>query len=115
MFGPPLIKQLEKAGLRVQQFDPYHHRVNGEIDVWTNAQGRALSWHDRFTGDRGHIPEDQVVQFLKRRLDREPSDCTREEFMSRLMQIGWSYEESEKSWKERSSSARQESAESPTT
>jgi len=101
MFGPSLIKKLEKAGFRVQQFDPYHHRVNGEIDVWTNARGRALSWHDRFTGDRGKVPENQVVHLLKRRLDREPVECTREEYMNRLMAIGWTYEESEASWNER--------------
>ena len=106
MFGFNLIRQLEKAGFRIQQFDPYHHRVNGEFDVWTNERGRALTWHDRFTGDWGRVPEDQVVHFIKRRLEREEMECTKEEFMNRLMQIGWPFEEAEKSWNERQSLAK---------
>ena len=101
MYKSDLVRNLEKAGFQVQLFDTFHHRINGEIDVWTNSRGRALSWHDRFTGDRGRVPENQVVFFVKRRLQRENTEQTKEEFMNRLMQIGWKYEEAEKSWNER--------------
>lgn len=103
-----IVRQLKKLGFTVAQFNEYHCRVNGDFDFWLNARGRGLHWHDRFTGDRGIKPQDQIVNFIKVRLERESFDVTREEFMQRLMQIGWKYEEAEKSWKERQSSAKQE-------
>lgn len=96
-----IVRKLEKAGFTVQQFNEYHCRVNGDFDFWLNERGKALAWHDCYTGDRGYKPEDQMVNFIKVRLAREPSEVTEEEFMQRLMQIGWTREEAKREWKER--------------
>lgn len=103
-----IVRQLKKLGFTVELFNCYHHRVNGEFDFWTNSHGKGVRWHDTFTGDRGIKPEKQIVHFIKvRLLEREPSDVTKEEFMQRLMQIGWTYEEGEKAWNERQSLQKQ--------
>jgi hypothetical protein len=101
MFGPDLIKKLEKAGLRVQRFDEYHHRVNGEIDVWTNERGRPLTWHDWITGDWGKKPAEQVVKWILQRVSVPRPDVTKEQFVDRLVAIGWDRKDAEASWSER--------------
>jgi hypothetical protein len=106
VFDPSLIKKLEKADLRVQQFDPYHHRVNGEIDVWTNKRGRPLTWHDWITGDWGKKPEDQIVKWLVNRLSSPRPDVTEEQFIERLVSIGWGRKEARESWTARQLSAK---------
>lgn len=96
-----IARKLEKLGFAVQKFNEWHYRVNDDFDFWVNARNKALAWHDRFTGDRGWKPEDQIVSFIKVRLRRDPSEVTEEEFMQRLMQIGWTFEEAKHEWNAR--------------
>lgn len=103
MRAEEMIKALKKAGFRIQQFDDYHHRVNGEVDFWLNGRFRHLSFHDRITGARGSLTPHQLFQSIKSRLEspREELAVTREEFMQSLFQIGWGYEEAENAWEDR--------------
>jgi hypothetical protein len=98
----PLQTELEKQGFKVQQFDEYHFRVNGEFDFWLNHRARPLSWHDRLSGERGYKPEAQIVPFIRNRLaDRTMKVAEKDEFIGNLKQIGWSQVEAEKEWSAR--------------
>jgi hypothetical protein len=47
--------------------------VNGEIDIYVNSKGRPFTWQDPWTQEHGRKPEDQIVAFLKIRLNGERS------------------------------------------
>lgn len=92
-----LPQRLARKGFIVQQFDEYHFRVNGEFDFWYNAKGCSLSWWDRITDRRGRKPIDQMFHFIVRRF----SDVSHQEFVKRLMAIGWIEREAEEAWQKR--------------
>lgn len=91
--------QLRQMGFRVKQYNEYHFRVNGEFDFWL-PRGK---WHDLITGDRGRKPIEQIHFFIKERLADRPCEANKEDFINRLIALGWSREESEEAWTERQS------------
>lgn len=97
-----LIQRLRNKGLTVRQFDEFHFRVNNEFDVWFNVKMKGLSWWDRITDQRGRKPEEQMYWFILRRF-AEPSqtDVPHEEFIRRLVNIGWAEKEAEEAWQKR--------------
>jgi len=103
---PTIEEQLRKLGFTVEEFDSYHRRVNGEFDFWRNAHHRAFQWHDRFTGDRGAKWEQQIVDFIQKRLSRTQVECDKEEFVRRLTQIGWTQADAEMEWNKREESSK---------
>lgn len=98
-----LERELRKQGLVIERFTPYHIRVNGEFDVWFNAEGRSLTWWDRIADERGRKPEDQMLGFICRRLaDRKARlGIPKAEFVKRLTGIGWLESEAEAEWTKR--------------
>jgi hypothetical protein len=98
-------KDLRKKGFEVQQFDEYHHRVNGEFDFWTNEHGKPFTWHDLISGDWGKEPADQIVNFVVQRLSSPRPEVNKEQFVDRLVAIGWERKEAEESWSARKSPA----------
>lgn len=96
--------ELRKRGYEVQQFTEYHFRVEGVFDFWTGARG--CRWWYHTTDERGKCPPDQII-FRVRHLLGEPgslkTEIPKEEFVRRLVAIGWPQEESEAAWKERQS------------
>jgi hypothetical protein len=55
------------------------------------------------TGDRGRKPLDQIPHFVARRLNETHGEVEKEDFVNRLVGIGWSLKEAEEAWTERKS------------
>jgi len=101
-----LIDRLRKEGFEVVAFDAYHHRVNGEFDFWLNDHGNPYQWHHRPSGRRGAVRRDCLVKQINTFLKEELPQVSKEEFVRRLVEIGWSAKEADKEWNDRNSTAK---------
>jgi len=101
-----IVDELRKLGYEVKSFTSLHHRVEGVFDFWTGKSG--CKWWYRTTDERGHRPQDQI-KYLVKALLGEPSSLpgavAEEEFVHRLVSIGWSEKDAREQWKEWSSKA----------
>jgi len=101
------VKELQKLGYTVKQFNGWHHRVDDAFDFWTsNKRSRWIHWHDLSVNERGEVPPGEIVSFIQNRLG-DPGTAThvsKAEFIRRLVDIGWAPGEAEHAWKERQSS-----------
>lgn len=94
--------QIKKAGFSVEFLNYYQMRVNGEIDIWLNEKGRSLAWHDILLNERGRIPDDQIVFFLKNRTEMRGAPISKDAFIDSLVtNCGWPYQEAEQEWNKR--------------
>lgn len=69
-----ILDQLKQAGFDVAQLNGYQIRVNRTFDFWLNDRGKPLCWHDRFIGDQGYKPADQIVHFIKARFENRKAE-----------------------------------------
>lgn len=98
----PIIKKITKAGYKLEQFDRYHFRINGELDIWLNSRNRSLAWHDILGQDRGRVREDKVMEFIKRHFETPRTEASHDSFVGTLVKdCKWTPEEAEKAWQER--------------
>ena len=98
------VDELYKLGYSIQSFSQWHHRVEGVFDFWINKRDPSNRWHDIVTGERGIKPQGQLVHFIKQRLGVPgATEVPQQEFVRRLVEIGWTEEEATKSWNERKS------------
>lgn len=95
--GP--VEKLRELGHEVHAFSEYHFRVDDVFDFWY-PRGR---WHDLVTGERGQKPLSQMHFFVHNRLTDRPTDILKEQFVQSLIDIGWTKEEAEKAWLEKTS------------
>src|SRR6202142_4729313 len=97
---------IRKLGYEVVQFNEWHFRVEGVLDFWTGHRG--CKWWYRVTDERGKRPPDQMVFFVQHLLG-EPNahriEVPEEEFVQRLVSIGWSEKEAREQWTTRQSPA----------
>ena len=98
----PMTKFIERfraLGYTVEQFTVWHYRVNDQIDFWY-PKGR---WHDLITGERGKKPLDQMHSWIDTRIkSRTPQQIDKNNFIVNLLSIGWTKEDAEAAWQERS-------------
>lgn len=98
-----LVSKLRSMKLGVIEFTSWHIRVAGRIDVYVGKRG--CSWWDMVRDERGKKPMDQIPHFIKQRLAERLPEAPKHLFISRLVDIGWTKEEAEQSWKDRQSRA----------
>jgi hypothetical protein len=92
-------EKLRKLGYEVQQFSVYHFRVEGVLDFWMGSRG--CKWWYRTTDERGKRPPDQIVFFVQHILGDPGAlkiEIPKEEFVRRLVSIGWSEKEANEAW-----------------
>lgn len=100
------VEELRNLGYEVKTFNSWHHRVEGVFDFWTGRSG--CKWWYRTTGERGHRPPDQI-KYLVKALLGDPGalkiEIPQDEFIRRLVSIGWSEKEANDAWIEKQSQA----------
>lgn len=96
-----IVDSLRKRGFEVIAFNEFHHRVNREFDFWKNDKGRLVAWHDRIIGDRGRVYPEKLFPLIQGRLRDRPVEVAKEEFIARLVSIGWTANDAERAWSER--------------
>jgi hypothetical protein len=93
------VEKLREMGHEVYAFSDHHFRVDGVFDFW---YPRGM-WHDIVTGERGNKPLEQMPFFVHNRLEDRPVEIGKQDFIKTLIDIGWSKEEAEESWREKTS------------
>lgn len=96
--------RLRKRGFQVEEFSRYHFRINRELDFFKNEHGRPFAWHDRVTDVRGELPQEKLWPFIIKRFDKPPI-IHEEEFVARLMHIGWTEQEAREAYAQRANGA----------
>jgi hypothetical protein len=97
---------LRNMGYEVHAFNDHHFRVEGVFDFYIGKRGS--HWWFQVTNERGHRPPDQI-KYLVIALLGDPGTIKvkvpKDEFIRRLVAIGWSEKEALEAWNERSSKA----------
>jgi hypothetical protein len=59
-----LLQKLVKDGFTIEEFSPYHFRINGRFDVYPNRRSSVFAWRDIKNGTRGNMKIEDFPKFI---------------------------------------------------
>jgi len=91
------IEAIRKKGYDVQEFTPYHFRVEGKLDIFPNDKMyRPWKWHDTRNGMRGALDKHTAIQFVSSYLGPPQEEAPLPDQVEFLVNLGWERAEAEK-------------------